>query len=212
VTDDVEQALDESSRTPIPCDRTELRDPVDRREALKKMAAGGVTVIGASAVISSSVFADGGSPGSQPTNCATFPTAPWTTDNGITITMTAAATTCPVDFTPTTEYSYAVNNSLVVRSDATPSTVLTQSSFTTTSTVRVTSSGSTVAITGSPTGVTVTVIARRKCTNGSRVGWCCELFSYTGNYTSTNTKWNNLNLGNLTQQAKPSEPWTACNA
>lgn len=36
-------------------------DDMDRREALQKMAIGGVTIVGASAVLSSTAFADGGS-------------------------------------------------------------------------------------------------------------------------------------------------------
>ena len=35
---------------------------MDRREALKKMAVGGVTIVGASSVLSSTAFADGGTP------------------------------------------------------------------------------------------------------------------------------------------------------
>jgi hypothetical protein len=49
-----------------------LRDPVDRREALKKMAAGGVTVIGASAVMSNMAFADFGSANCTPQGTQTL--------------------------------------------------------------------------------------------------------------------------------------------
>jgi hypothetical protein len=65
---------------------------MDRREALKKMAAGGATVVGASTILSNVAFANGGTPGCAPTGSVSLSYS----STGTTVTIGASPTvSCP---------------------------------------------------------------------------------------------------------------------
>ena len=73
---------------------------MDRREALKKMAVGGATVVGASVVLSNVAFADGGTIGSRPPVSAPTATFAKVSSAVSNINYSFPISTCPF-FTPT---------------------------------------------------------------------------------------------------------------
>ena len=90
---------------------------MDRREALKKMAVGGATVVGASVVLSNVAFADGGTVNSRPTGIAggSVSFLPATTTSKNTRTVAATLTAIPAGLcpygtpsTPRREYAWSL--------------------------------------------------------------------------------------------------------
>ena len=161
---------------------------MDRREALKRIAAGSTVALGITEITSSHAFADGGTVARRP-SCAAVSTinavAVIVGGNYIRVTVTAGLTTCPGTGTPqAVQYRYRSSNT--VRSDAAPATVVSAAgtwgtSFTATTVVRLTSAGSQTNL---PTGtVTLDVLVRRVCNNGTRRAWCCIQRQRSGNWT-----------------------------
>ena len=86
---------------------------MDRRDALKKMAATGVVVSGASAIASSTAFADGGTPNSLPDTggggTVTFRASTITRDKGqkdVSITFGVPDGSCPDGATVSRQYRW----------------------------------------------------------------------------------------------------------
>ena len=96
---------------------------MDRREALKKMAVGGATLVGASAVMTNLAFADSGSPGCFSAYGTAYTAASLATasvvrsgnsSNGtVTITFAAFSPTCPTGC-GTPSVTYALYGTLTV--------------------------------------------------------------------------------------------------
>jgi hypothetical protein len=178
---------------------------MDRRELLKRLAAGGVLAAGSPLIISSPAFADSGTVKCTPTNCATpvsFTTAAsggGPGANWIVLSVTSpTATTCGATYTPSIEYRYRVSGLSdgiavpVVRNAARSAVLATTgawSAFTTAGSVTITNN-STAANLNNATNAgkryTIEVIARSICTRGGTKCWCCR------GYVMANGTWNTV--------------------
>lgn len=161
----------------------------DRREALKLLAGGTATALGASIITTSTAFADTGTIGCQPTGW----TAPTPTPSNLNISQVGSYVVvsvnasafpfnhaCPASYTPSGQYLWSVakvpaNATPVLSTDAaTPVAVPTSFSSAPTS-VRVYSTGSFSSLDNGT--YVVTVRYRATCTSGGRTCWRCAVTS-----------------------------------
>ncbi len=166
---------------------------MDRREALKKLAAGGAVAAGATAVMTSTAYADGGTSGCRPTGLPApavtlTPAITGLGKNAVQITSSissvglATCSSCKAGVTPTqvVQYRWTVDgNSLVsIFGVSTGGTAISggfQSSLTNPVFLRNTSGTGNL---GSAT-YTVRLTARWVCTNGPKKAWACRHWTVT---------------------------------
>jgi hypothetical protein len=173
---------------------------VDRREALKKMAVGGVTVIGASSVMSNMAFADGGSANCQPQGFPTDITGSVTItevindNNRDRFNINAAITppACPAGFAPNSspQYFWTVTGGTAVANDNMGPV---SGSWVMNNGVRIVDSGSnTILSTGS---YTVRLEYRYVCSDGSRNCWRCVGWQISFDWTNIDGPGGGFNMG-----------------
>ena len=160
---------------------------MNRRAALKRIAAAGTVALGVTEITTSNAFADGGTVGRRPTNCAaTISPTISTANSRLTISLATAATVCPGGGTPSIEWRYR-SPTHTVRDNASPFTLLstgnTWSAFTSITSIRITAVGSTTTLPNNVT-VSIDIMTRRVCTNGTRRAWCCKQGSGSGTYSN----------------------------
>ena len=165
---------------------------VDRREALKKLAVGGATAAGLTAVMTSTSFADGGTVSCQPTLPSSLPVTLTPSVAGgkkdavslassIAGVANATCPTCtpPTAPTQTVQYRWTVDSpaGFGIYTAPTGGTRIDTGfgSLTTPVWVRLIAGGNI----GSSTPITTRLTARWICTNGARTAWACRHWTVT---------------------------------
>ena len=145
---------------------------------------------GSTEVLSKAAFADGGTVGRRPTNCTTNPSITVTevhvSGPGDHIQIAVSATsTCPGVGTPSVQWRYRCVQ-YVVRNNVAPYAVLATANawtaFTPITNIRITEAATTNDIPNN-TLVTVDILVRRTCANGTRRAWCCRQMRRSGLFT-----------------------------
>lgn len=195
---------------------------MDRREALKKMAVGGATAIGASAVLSSVAFADGGSkPTCRPTPATSSTLTAAITGSGkswISITPSVSTFTpaaCPGVPCKAATASVQYRWELVSSTAGGPYSLWNASSggsivsgFSADSTVSVTAPVVYIRNTtgtGNLTSATyvVRLTVRHICTAGTRKYWSCQAYNLSVPYSTAGGADGTLSATTQTNQAAP---------
>lgn len=160
---------------------------MDRRDALKKLAATGAIAASAPAILSSTVFADGGTVNCQPLSFPTDITASVaaTAVDGrrnsgkdyVNVVATVVAPNCPTGYnTRTVQYYWTVTGGTAQVHDGGNTTNI-SGQWGTVSSVRIANSGS--ADTLSAGSYTVALQYRVTCSNGTRKCWKCVGYNVT---------------------------------
>jgi hypothetical protein len=158
---------------------------MDRRDALKKLGMGGATVVGASMVVSSQAFADGGSISSRPTVPAAGVTYVRTSNSAGRFDLSFGAFSCLFGSLPTARIEYGVTRT------AGTATLAETAAYV------VSSAGSASATVDWSTGLSVTfrIDLRYVCRDaGGAAAWSCRSDSWS--FTSNGG-------GNISTQAGP---------
>ena len=181
---------------------------MDRRDALKKMAAGGATIVGASMVLSSVAFADGGTKNSRPTGTAGG-TSPTLTAALTTSKSTRTINTLAVDATPAGACPFG--SPTTPRKEFAWSIVAGTTSGTITGTAFGALASATATDVGGPTGsgwsgtFTVRLTIRWVCDQrptGVTAAWVCQSFAALVT-TSTAGGNGSVSIGPTTQDGTP---------
>lgn len=185
-------------------------DRRNRREALKLLAGGTATAVGASLIQTSTAFADGGTRTHRPTCPNGANVVSWSiTNHRIVVSIAPGNPGCSTGWTLTTQVSFAVDSvvtALEVRDLANTTVLASGGGFG--PFVPVAAGLLSVQITGpggadiaDGTDVDIRLIVRRVCTanaNPARKAWCCTRYSADGVVVyGTPDEWGGDDGGNL---------------
>lgn len=182
---------------------------MDRREALKKMAAGGATVVGASVVLSNVAFADGGTPRNRGTG---IPSTVSVTASGLPNQKSFTSTiTVPSGFSCLSPRTTRVDTYLTVISNPNNFLVSNTGTAYTNGRSALTFTVDNGAAFPVPTStITVRFFARFVCV-GATNAWSC--YSWDIVYTITNpNNGNNITVTYVGETSRSSAPSGACDA
>lgn len=191
---------------------------MDRRDALKLLAGGTTLVVGATAIESSTAFADGGTAAFRPTCSTAAAVVTWSSTgnpNFPTVTITAGTTTCSAGWT----------GSRTARFTSTPGTVFNSGGTNVEGTFTTVGTGATAFtirdavftddLTAAPS-LAVTVIVRRVCTNNAnaaRKAYCCTSYAKTAAWArGASDTWGGATSGNFGTGTTPVSSAGGCTA
>lgn len=189
---------------------------MDRREALKLLTGGAALAVTATAIETSTAFADGGTAAFRPT-CSTANTVVTWSSNGninrVNLSIAPGATTCTTGWTGTQQIYVTSSRGNVYSGTTNIEATFTTVGIGTTNLTLRDSSGGDLAGDGA---LNVVVIIRRVCTNNAnsaRKAYCCTSYSKSATWTRGGSDtWGGATSGNFGTGTTPVTSANGCTA